>query len=208
MPAPIQAAVASLAALERLIKILAEQYDNELIALYGVNPSTRKTGAGIYLPPVTRWYRQPEPSRITVQDVQHKVQGYCGQIGPVQYGAWRNDVGNSYVVPADTPYGVGIYFLDAPAGDVADAVQAVQLGPEEVLLLRAHHYLGALKHTLVKYGCHDDAITDVTPLADMGLGGAIGSREAGSDNRALQGIVMLEIGIRQDMAFPSHTALP
>ena len=208
MPAPIQAAVASQAALERLIKILAEQYDNELVALFDVNPSTRKTSSGVYLPPVTRWYRQPEPSRTTVQDVQHKVQGYVGQIGPVQYGTWRNDAGTSYVVPADTPFGVGIYFLDAPDGDVSDAVQAVALGPEEVLLLRAHHYLGALKHTLVKYGCHDDAIADVTPLADMGLGGAIGSREAGSDNRALEGIVMLEIAVRQDMAFPSQTTLP
>lgn len=208
MPAPIQAAVASQAALERLIKILAEQYDAELVALFGVNVTTRIDAGGHYLPAVTRWYRQPEPSRITVQDVQHKVQGYCGQIGPVQYGTWRNDVGSSYVVPADTPFGVGIYFLDAPGGDVLDAVQGIALGPEEMLLARAHRYLGALKHTLVKYGCHDDAAVDVTPLADMGLGGAIGSREAGSDNRELQGIVMLEIAVRQDMAFPSQTTLP
>ena len=208
MPAPIQAALAAPAALERLIKILAEQYDSELTTLYGINTTTRLDVAGLYMPKVAHWYRQPEPSRLTVWDELHTVQGFVGQIGPVQYGVWKSCVGASYVVPADTPFGIGVHFLDAPCGDLVDAVQGGYLGVEEVLLARAHRYLGALKHTLVKYGCHDDAITDVTPLADMGLGGAIGSRIAGTEDRALMGLVMLEINVRQDLAFPSQTALP
>lgn len=194
---------------DRLIRILAEQYDVELVALWSVNPTTRISSDGYFLPPIGRVYRQPAPSRTTFDDPEHNVCAFVGQVGPVDYGTWRTDAGASYVVDAQTPFGVGIYFTDAPQPDLADTLQAgFKLSPEEILLGRAYRYLGALKAALVKYGCHSAAVADVTPRADMGLGGGIESRDAGSDDLSLIGIVMLEIDVGQLVSFPSQTTLP
>lgn len=209
MPAPIAAHLAVIEAQERLLKILVEQYDADLVALWQVDPVTRMSQDGYHLPPVACWYRQPAPSRITMPDPQHNVAGFVGQIDAVQYGTFKNGVGASFVVDAQTPFGIGIYFIDSPQPDIADPIQpARRLGVEEVLLGRALRYLGALKHTLVQYGCHSLAIADVTPTADMGLGGEIASREANNDDRSLLGIVMLELNVGQFVAYPSQKTLP
>lgn len=200
--------LAALEALERTVKILAQRYDAELVDLFSLDPTTRKTTGGLYLPPVARWYRQPEPSRTSAPDQQHRVAGYVGQIGPITRAGWSNITGAGFVARSLIPFGIGIYFLDAPSAAQTCPTQGVTLGPDEVLLQRAYCYLGALRHTLVKYGCFDRAMLDVTPNADMGLGGSIESREVNGDDRSLMGIVLLEILIAQDEVFPAHTALP
>ena len=208
MTTAIPTHLASFETLERLVKVLAERYDAELRSLYTVDATTRKTAAGLFLPPVARWYRQPEPSRTAAPDKQHSVAGYLGQIGPITRGSWANEAQAGYVSRSQVPFGVGIYFLDAPSAAQTCPVQGVVLGPDEVLLQRAYCYLGALRHTLVKYGCHNRATLDVTPNADMGFGGSIESREVNNDDRSLMGIVLLEILIDQDELFPLHTTLP
>lgn len=208
MAGPIPTHVAGFEALERLIKVLGERFDAELVDLFDLDPVTRKTTGGLYLPPVSRWYRQPEPSRTNAPDQQHSVAGYVGQIGPISRASWASEIGAGFIARSLIPFGVGIYFLDAPSAAQTCPVQGVELGPDEVLMQRALCYLGALRHTLVKYGCFDRAMLDVTPNADMGLGGSIESREVNGDDRSLMGIVLLEILIAQDEQFPPHTALP
>lgn len=196
---------ATLAAQERLVKILYEQYNKELATLFATD-GNYLTPAGLYLPPVTRWYRQPEPSRNAMPNTQEAVCGYLGMIGPTGRAGWTGLVGSSFVSKAQIPFGAGIYFL-ASAHGTADAVQGGGLGAEEIMLQRAYCYLGALRHTLVKYGCRHPAVQDVTPNADMGLGGSIASREDNGEDMSMMGIVMLEILVSQEEKFPAQTTL-
>lgn len=197
---------ATYAAQERLVQILHEQYNTELATLFATD-GDYLTPAGLYLPPVTRWYRQPEPSRETMPNAQEPVCGYIGMIGPTGRANWTGLVGSSFVSKAQIPFGAGVYFLMSAHG-VTDAVQGGALGPEEVMLQRAYCYLGALRHTLVKYGCRHPAVQDVTPNADMGLGGSISSREGSGEDMSMMGIVMLELLVSQEETFPAQTTLP
>jgi hypothetical protein len=195
-------------ALERVLKILHEQYDNELVNVWDVNPTTRIDAQGVYLPPVGHWYRQAAPSNTQMLKPQHHVAGFVGPAAPSRYSDIKSIIGSGYAGEALLPFALSIYFTDAPQGEVADPQQpGEQLGAEAILLKRALRYMGALTGVLTRYGCQNAAVADVTPLSDFALGGEIDSMEQGT-GRTLRGVVVAELLIQQEVLFPPHTPLP
>ena len=193
-------------ALERTIEILSKQYDDTLIARFGVD-SSRLDADGIYLPPVTRWYRQAAPSRAQLLKPAHHVAGFIGPSSESRYSDVVAILDGGYGAVVQLPFAISIYFSDALGRDVVDPSQPGQvLDVEEIMLKRALRYLGALIETLTRYGCHSEGIADVTPLSDFALGGEIDTVD--QDGRTLRGVVMSEVLLAQEIIFPPQTPLP
>lgn len=195
-------------ALERAVKILHEQYDAELVATWGVDPVTRIDADGLYLPPVGYWYRQAAPSNAQLLHPTYHVAGFIGPASESRYGDYKSILDAGQGAQTQLPFALSIYFSDAPQADVPDAVQPGHVLPiEAILLKRALRYLGALTGVLTRYGCHHEAIADVTPLSDFALGGELSSQEQGQ-GRTLRGVIVAEMLISQEVIFPKQAPLP
>lgn len=195
-------------ALDRLVKILHEQYDHELLTLWGVDPSTRIDAEGVYLPPVGYWYRQAAPSNAQLLQPTHHVAGFIGPSGESRYSDYKVILGAGQAAMAQLPFALSIYISDAPQADVPDPAQPGRVLPVEAILLkRSLRYLGALTGVLTRYGCHHEAVADVTPLSDFALGGELNSQEQGL-GRTLRGVIVAEMLISQEVIFPPQTPLP
>lgn len=206
----------------RLKQILRSQLNVQLAALYGVadvsNPDTGATmrlalslpglqpGDGIMLPSVDRVLEQAAPQAEQYQDAT----GVAVYIGPVRESSYAQDYrmtasGNTY--HTTLPFAAALVFQEAPQPVVRDA-DGVVLAREEIMLRRGYCYLGALAHTIARYGCQHAAISDTTPLTDYALQSVQLRRASDEDDAPLFGVCWHEVALHQDTVFPNHAPLP
>lgn len=201
----------------RLRQILDEKFNEELVSGFtvadvgGVPLASGVPGlfAGdtLFLPGSDQVLLQPSPSPEELKGVQ-QVAIYIGPSRASETGADRSVTGAGYERGALLPFAASVVFNEAPFAQAPRWEDGTQMSREEVMTYRGGCYIGALQHTIAKYGCHHEAILDTIPISDLILSGGLTIvGHEGEDNELLAASVWHEFLVDQDQLWPTHTNL-
>jgi len=192
---------------------LKNHYNATKDALFGVvtttiNPGTdeervvKYTSDGIYLPDVEVVFREGNPQTA----FQYETPRPTIFIGPIGVA---NIVDDQYFFHSNGssfrgvyPFGAALNFNHAPQEPVT--IDGAALSQREILVKRAHKYLGALIHVISARCIHDDACNIADPVAS-GVRGPIDlPRRDGVDNGQprIMASVFYAFNVRQDGFLP------
>lgn len=164
MTTAIESYQGRISAFARLKKILELKYNDELVDLYNVTNDL--TPEGIALPGLDFVWKQTDPRPDQRTDVGDVV-AFLGPAGPSQRRTEYSAVGPYWCAQVAVPFAVTIAFDVLPQELVDDADTSRSLREVEILTERADRYLGALIHTITKWGGRHEAIWDIEHRTDF-----------------------------------------
>lgn len=206
-----------LKSMARLREIVQQKFNEELRTLFTVDNSDKlplargievlEDGDALFLPGVDQVLVQPSPSPDEIKGAQ-RIVIYIGPSRASETNVERSVSGAGYEREAFLPFAATVVFNQAPFAAPVHWLDGTELSREEVMTVRAACYIGALEHTIAKYGCQHEAIDDTTPLSDLLLSGGIQIvGHEGEENELLAASVWHEFGVFQDQLWPTHTKL-
>lgn len=154
----LNAHIAPLAAIERIITVMQANYATEL-----ADASIAVTGLPLPAPASTEYYPTLESDEATVREQTGPVAVYVWQARPLPTGANESTLQSGS--PSQSAEIVEIYVSVMVACRQQQHPPITRLGkeltPNDVMAERIHRYLGAVKLTLFKHVCDDDGLFQV-----------------------------------------------